>query len=773
MRLHLDFETFCEYPIAWGMYGYTAHPSLDVLCMCYAFGDEPVGLWYPPMPVPPRVTAHIKARGIVAAHNAGFEYLVWNRFFAAKDLLKPVIRVDQLVCTAAKAAALSLPRALDNCAIALGLDARKDAVGKRIMMRLAKLCKPSKKHPSTRWAKEDALEDYAKLYDYCRQDVVVEREVDKSLPDLSLRELKLWQQDLRINNRGIQVDLAKVRTAINTWDKYRTGIIAECKEITGVEPSKVQALRIWIKNNSPLHLENLQVATIDKALERTDLPENLVKVLQARRYSSATSISKFVAMLRSADQNRLRGMFLYCGAGTGRWAGKIVQLHNLPRGEIKDIANAIELMEIIPYVFERPAKALSACVRGMLIAKEGYELAVADYSGIEARVVQWLAGDEEALQVFINGLDPYKVMAVDIYGGRYEDVTKSQRAIGKQAILGLGYGMGWEVFTNTCAGYGITIDKAFAKEVVSIYRKKHIILKNFWKAMEKAAHKATRIKGKLYPVGKVSFISDDRFLFMILPSGRRIAYYRARVADRKALWGDIIPTLVFMGTHSQTHQFVEKHTYGAKLVENCLNRCTLIITSIGVIHLYELKPEHKVWDGVEFVAHGGLIDQGERETIEWNGIQGTKDHQFWAEGWYWCQMKNISKPEVSVRPRGDVVSWSHWHTKANRGYLNNPLKSNAVYDIRNCGPRNSFVVLGTHGPVLAHNCTQAVARDMLATALMKYDDVVAHVHDEIVREVPIGSVDIHQFEKEICQFGSWADGCPISAEGFITARYKK
>ena len=951
MRLHLDFETFCAYLIRYGMYRYVEHESFDLLCMCYAFGNGPVELWVPGDPLHDEVSQYISDGGIVAAHNAGFEYLVWNRYF--KPLTGVSLSLSQMVCTAAKAAALALPRALDKCAEVLRLTP-KDTEGKRVMMKLSKPRKPTKHNPATRWTPELAPKDFEIIYEYCKTDVIVEREIDQRLPDLTITEQAVWQKDMQINTRGVKVDIPTVKTAINTWERYKQDLVEQCHQKTGVRPSQRQALYDWLYVNTDLNLPNLTAEVLDEALGRPGLPPDLDAILKARRYSSATSIGKYDAMLRSAcEDGRLRGMFLYHGAGTGRWAGRIVQLHNLPRGGIADVDVAIDWMAEVPQLYKNPAKAISACIRGMLIADDGMELAVADYSSIEARGVQWLAGDEDALDIFRKGLDPYIDMASHIYNVPYNKVTKSQRAVGKQAILGLGYGMGWKKFQMTCAKYGIIIDSEFAKRVVKLYRSKHIILVKFWKKMETRAMAAILYPGKEFTVGKVSFITEDGFLFMILPSGRRLAYFKPSIRSNKTSWGENKSSVSFWGTNSQTHQWQRQYTYGAKLVENCLCEYILIITTIGVIHLHELKPEHKVWDGMEFVTHGGLINQGEQEVIEWNGIQGTRNHLIWAGGLLWRELTLLdeSTVELSLRPEQDLVSWSFWkgamgstknqnlNATVEKSFLSRtgscvmdrqpatvalvnmakrnvnllvrwmrsrwtlgvtgtpvwcpgarcqpqkPIKTmgpevsqfvkngltveklffsmckhsitgalqaltwivstmkrgttqgtsvlcpgvsmltiedgstldqksyntkgrntlspssgensvwggpesplfgdstkatppkklqkRTVYDIRNCGPRNSFVVLGKHGPVLAHNCTQAVARDILANAMLKYDDIVLHVHDEPVREVPIGSVDINQFAQEICDLPLWADGCPIDAEGFLTKRYKK
>ena len=636
MRLHLDFETFCTYPIKHGMYGYVEHESFDVLCMCYAFGDGPVELWVPGDPLHDEVTQFIHSMGVVAAHNAGFEYLVWNRYF--QPLTGVGMTMPQMICTAAKAAALSLPRALDKCADVLKLTP-KDAEGKRVMMKLSKPRTPSKNNPATRWAPEIVPHDFETLYEYCKTDVIVEREIDQRLPDLSEAEWCVWQKDMQINNHGVKVDIPTIRTAIKTWEGYKQDLVDQCLSLTGVRPSQRQALQDWLEVNTDLNLPNLTADVLDEAMAKPDLPPDWDTILKARRYSSATSIGKYEAMLRSANEDEyLRGMFLYHGAGTGRWAGKVVQLHNLPRGGIADVDVAIDWVAEIPQMYDSPAKAFSACIRGMLIAGEGKELAVADYASIEARVVQWLAEDEEALDVFRKGLDPYIHMASHIYSTPYDEVDAAQRSVGKRAILGLGYGMWWRTFQTTCAGYGVIIDEDFALKVVKLYRAKHPLLVRFWKEMETRAMAAIIYPGKKFTAGKISFIVEDGFLFMTLPSGRRLAYFNPSVRSKLTTWGQHKPTISFWGANSQTHQWQRQYVHGSKMTGHA---------------------------------------------------------------------------------------------------------------------------------------TQAVARDILTNAMLNYDDIIIHVHDELAREVPVGSVDIKQFEQEICDLPAWANGCPIEAEGFLTKRYKK
>lgn len=305
------------------------------------------------------------------------------------------------------------------------------------------------------------------------------------------------------------------------------------------------------------------------------------RALEILRALGRSSTAKYEAMANwIGEDDRVRGGLLFHGASTGRWSGQGVQPHNFPKGRIKDqeVAwNALkthdkaviaQLRDSKGQPFDGPMDALSSALRGVIIPREGYDLCVADYASIEARVLLWLAGETTALELFRTGGDIYLDMASEIYG--YEcnkqDHAK-ERGLGKIAILGLGYQMGASKFQATCEAQGIVIEDDLAERVVHAYRSKYWRVKRLWYATEEVACDAVT-SGELRIESRIAWRVEGRFLYATLPSGRRLAYPDPEVRLRATPWGDMKPSLTFMGVDPHTHQWKRQTTYGGMLVEN-------------------------------------------------------------------------------------------------------------------------------------------------------------------------------------------------------------
>ena len=338
MKLHLDIESYSECDLKRaGAYRYAEHPSTEVLCFAYAFDDELVDLWTPGEPLPPRVVEHIKSRGQVRAHNAQFERVVLNGV-AGQKIGFPFIDIGQTVCTAAKCRAHGLPGALANAAEALGTRP-KDGAGRIDMLALSK----PRTGKERRWTPENAPQRFQNLYDYCLNDVEVERVIDQRVPDLPPYEQRVYELDQRINDRGVKVDLEAVDNVRALIAEYKARLEKECRAVTGLAPTQTGKLGEWVRGNGYPGLENLQVETIARAIKDPSCPETVKRVLQVFSTYNSKAVSKYDAMVDAVcADGRLRGMFLYYGAGTGRWASLIVQLQNLFRPVIKDPDAAID-----------------------------------------------------------------------------------------------------------------------------------------------------------------------------------------------------------------------------------------------------------------------------------------------------------------------------------------------------------------------------------------------------------------------------------------------
>ncbi len=595
MNIFLDFESRSRADI-WtvGAWEYARHPSTEVLCLAYAIDDGPVHIVpYGPASntgwdlIVSRAEAEIKfaiEKGAVFhAHNAYFERCIWRHVLAPKYGL-PQIPLKQWRCTAAKACAHGLPKSLEGAAAALGLPVRKDKLGRSVML---KLCKPNK---DGGW--NENVEDFRRLFDYCKRDVEVERAIDRAIPDLCPQEQTIWFLDQIINDTGIYCDIEAVDAARLARDRESERLRAALARHTGGAldgVSRRNAVLDWLKKQG-VDLANLQKATVRDAIEKA--PEHVKFVLAARQQLGLTSNAKYDTLRGSAGaDNRLRDTLVFHSASTGRWGGKLVQLQNLPRGDEKDTDSLIELLKagglelFSLFCNTSPLNALSSCIRGMFTATPGCDLFVADFAAIEARVVMWLAGAENGLEMFRKqDADPtypdiYVQMARRVLGRN--DLTKAdktERQLGKQIVLACGYGMGHVKFQQTCATYGIECDEELAQKSVQMYRSTFDTVRKFWYAQEEA-FRMCLTQGKTVTCGPVSYRKTGDWIYCRLPSGRELAYHKARV--------ETDGRLSHMTTCTMTKKYVRRDTYGGKLTENITQAVARDLMAAAMLRLHK------------------------------------------------------------------------------------------------------------------------------------------------------------------------------------------
>lgn len=567
----MDFETFGTQPIKdVGAWRYGMDPSCEVLCLAYSLDFEPTKLWVPGDPEPTKLLDAIEDGALVHAWNATFEYIIWN--YVQRDW--PAIRANQLRCTMALAAYHSLPLGLEKAGAAVKASVQKDKEGVRLLRKFSQPRKPSKNNPSTRIMPEDEPEEFAALCQYCVTDVDSEIAIMDKLPlsELPKREQEIFELDLRINERGVKIDLPTVNNIIASAEVIGKTLEDKAGKIMGGDPpiktSQRAAVMEWASSEG-LEMENYQAGYLRELIQRDDLPKKVHRVLEIREALAKTSITKYDKMkLCAGADGRVRGSIQYYGAQrTGRFAGRLIQVHNLPRGTVGGVE------DIAPYavdlkpndwliLFDKPMEAFSSLIRSMIITEEGEVFYVADFSNIEGRGVAWLAGQTDVVAEFESGDDSYKHMAASIFGTTYHKVTDDQRFVGKQAVLGCGFGMGPPKFLDTCIGYGQDIGIKLAKLAVAAYRKKNHKVVKFWYAAEEAAKNAIRQPGTVFKCGdkdRISYLVKDGYLWCRLPSGRCLAYHSPRLEDGR---------LTYMGVSQTTSQWSRQDTYGGKLVEN-------------------------------------------------------------------------------------------------------------------------------------------------------------------------------------------------------------
>jgi DNA polymerase len=439
----------------------------------------------------------------------------------------------------------------------------------------------------------ESREEFERLWEYCKQDVRAEEALSNRLRDLSEVETHLYLMDQLINERGFGVDTEAIDIALRLIDEECVDFNRELFELTGgVVERATQRERMlnWLEENG-LGLPNTQKDTLDEFLEddHPNLEPHVKRGVELMRILGRSSTAKYVkAKEWVCPDSRIHGGLLYHGASTGRWSGQGLQPHNFVRGAIPDMETVWEIIktedreairaiptsisEKDPYEpYGDVMKVLSEALRGIIVPTPGRRLYVADYAAIEARVLLWLADDQDALDVFRRGDDIYCFMASSIYG--YPCNKKDhpdERQVGKAAILGLGYQMGTDKFIDTAAKGGVVLDRDFAAKIVDTYRTERHRVKNMWWELEYCAIEAVKDPGCVMSFNNIRYTYDEKdgFLYCILPSGRRLAYPEPEVQPRPTPWGSTRDQLSFKGIDGYSRQWRRQTTYGGMLTEN-------------------------------------------------------------------------------------------------------------------------------------------------------------------------------------------------------------
>jgi DNA polymerase len=323
-------------------------------------------------------------------------------------------------------------------------------------------------------------------------------------------------------------------------------------------------------------LETLTAKSVGDTLKKKDLPPLAREILEIRRDAAKTSVKKYPALKeRIGEGTRMRDYLLYHGASTGRWTGRGFQPQNLPRPSMKAkiVEQAIGTikennLEMLRTFYGNPMEALSSALRGCLISSKDKAFFCGDYASIEVRVLFWLSGHAEGLDAYKEKRDLYREMASKIYNVKLENVTKDQREIGKRAILGSGYQMSHKKFKETCALFGVIVSEELAQKAVSSYRELHHPVPKFWAMTERCAMAATKNEGKAYTYGKCTWFKRDGFLWVRLPSGRKLAYKGPEIRYEPTPWEEKRPKLYHWCENPVSKKWECAGTYGGRLVEN-------------------------------------------------------------------------------------------------------------------------------------------------------------------------------------------------------------
>lgn len=694
MILHIDFETRSTLDLREvGLHNYARHHTTDVWLARYTFGGDHIQEWRPHLYFAD-IAEHVLAGGIVCGYNVKFELEIWNNILVPRYGWPP-LSFRQCRDTMLMALTMAHPPDLDRAVKAARLLVTKDMDGHRLMMRM---CKPRRTDPdgTVIWWDDDERQE--RLSAYCAQDVRAEIALHDYADDLSQSEQEIALIDHEINERGVYIDRPLAEAALEMAAQAKDRLDREMRDLTdhwvrGV--TDAAGLGRWLRQRG-IETDSVAKGVVAELL-KTLTDSKARRALELRQQGAKSSTAKIQRMLAQAGaDNRIRHTMQHNAAGTGRWGGRVIQPHNLPRPEILKNDEAIE--EAVLYVrtgdidsiedtFGAPLVVLADLLRSMICAPPGKELIVGDWASIEGRGLAWLAGESWKVKAYSDfdagiGEEIYKLTASNILGKTVAEITGSDRqAFGKVPELALGYQGGVGAFDAMAAGYGVNMaehhdtvvarapdndqewaEYAYSKygarfdmpkpawiasEIVKIgWRRKHPAIREYWAALEEAALSAMREPRSIHGAGpkdhrRVYFRKLGNHLYMRLPSGRKLCYPWAEIREIRTPWG------------------------------------------------------------------------GEREAV--------------------------------------------------------------TYETLN--QKGQWVRVSAYGGLWAENVTQAMCADILRHALRTFRaspyEVVMHVHDELVSEVPIGTGSTEKFRKLICRQPEWAKGLPLAAQVWRGMRFKK
>jgi DNA polymerase len=526
-----------------GVWRYAADNRTEILCCAYCVDDDPVKLWLPDDPVPPEfIKAAQNPDWIVCAHNAQFEVAL-EHFILTHRYGFPKFPLSRQRCTMAMALTFSLPPKLELAAQALELLNEKDKAGQRLMLMLAKPRRPRKDEDPQALLWFDDEERRQRLYEYAKQDAEVERELDQVLQPLSDEELKIWQFDLRVNARGFYFDRKLAEAARNVAQAAAPELDAELAYITNSAVTRINQiakLKAWLAEQNCV-VDSLDKDAIVELLLKDDLPAPVKRVLELRQSGAQAAAKKITALLaRCSDDGRIRGAFRYHGASTGRWSGNGVQPQNLKHPEVEDIEAAIAAVSTGNYahvrsLYPQPLAVIGDLSRSLICAAPGRKLIGADLSSIESRVLAWIADENWKLDSYRRfdathdpRDEPYCITACKIFGvpdGSF-NAKSLERKVGKVCDLSFGYQGGlnaWRKFEPD------RFTDAEVEQFKLDWRAAHPNIKRFWYAIDRATWEAVRNREQVIRCGRLLLKCSGAYLFIKLPSGRKLAYPYPRI----------------------------------------------------------------------------------------------------------------------------------------------------------------------------------------------------------------------------------------------------
>lgn len=595
-KLHIDLETYSEADLlSVGVYKYVEDPSFEILMLAYAFGEDETQIvdLKQGEKIPNEVMNALLDPFITkTAHNANFE-----RTCLQKALGVPM-PPDEWYCTAVRASALGLPRSLSEVGKVLGLseDKAKLKEGKELIKYFSIPCTPTAKNGHrTRNLPHHEPERWELYKRYCMRDVEAEREIEHILdryPATIEKEQELWCLDQYINEHGVLIQSELVDNILEYYSKHTETLMDRAREISGIDnPKSIKQSRDWLAEQG-IETQKLNKEVV-KELLRESNDDDITEYLEIRQELGKTSVSKYDAIKRALNSDkRVRGILQFYGAErTGRWAGRIIQPQNLPKNKMPDLDLARQTLldgdfELFDMLYDKPLKIFSELIRTTIIAPEGKTFIVADYSAIEARVIAWLANEKWRLDVFNSHGKIYEASAAQMFKVPIESITKTspERAKGKVAELALGY-QGSVGALQAMGADEMGLSEKEMKALVNQWRNANPSIVKLWYDTEEKALQAVKYPGtKYYGPRGIEFQMLLDTLFIKLPSGRRLAYKNAHLAE-----GEFKTELRYDGKDQAKGQakWGTLKTYGGKLVENITQAVARDCLGYALIELYK------------------------------------------------------------------------------------------------------------------------------------------------------------------------------------------
>ena len=634
MIYSIDFETrsHANLPDV-GLDIYANDPTTEVLCIAFGTNPETVKVLPPQNPSTNQLwplMQHVSKGGKIQAWNAMFEYAIWNCVCVPKYGW-PELKLEQCIDTMAIAAANNVPQSLDDAGNFMDSEHKKDAVGKRLIMKLSK--------PSIKGVFNEDPTLLKELFDYCAQDVRTEMAIGSVLRPLTDVEQEVWTLTQRINTRGVPVDPQELHNAVLAVVRAQDQLDNELLSMTGCKPSERAKLLDWL-NAQGANMEDLTAKTVSAKLVDTNLNSTVRRALELRQEGSQTSVAKYAKMMEIQREGRIRNTLVYHGASTGRWASRGgLNLQNIARPTLGDE----EIERAIPRVFDGGVGSmseLSSLVRSAIKAPEGKTFVDVDFSSIENRVGVYLAGQKDKVELFRKGLDEYKVFAAEsLYRIGYDEVTKEQRQISKSAVLGAMFGQGAKGLVKYAEGMGVTLSEAQAKNAVDNYRTSYARVKDLWAMCEGAAIQAVENPGNPFRAGdRLVLKVAKNALWMQLPSGRLICWQRPQLELLTTPWGSQKLGVTVHSQNTYTRQWGRNALIGSSIFQSAVQGTARDCLAVAMLNLEKAGYEviNSIHDEVlllveEQSAESALADV---TRIMVQPPTWAPDFPLAAEGWY-------------------------------------------------------------------------------------------------------------------------------------------